>query len=273
MGLVFRAFPDVGVVAVFIEPNTTGAIDDIDAPRNAPAKNPASYWDAVKFHSSFNNLEVVASGSVTINHAATSTTAGEMGVIYKWADAVADRLLLDISSLGLTKEPYVLVSTGDVILTPGIAVQTNSGGRGRYVTPYSTTTEVRLWEAASLTGTALAAQSVTYSVLVFKEPAAVNDLLMAFHEDTGVFEMGFGRFRTDKQYLQESVSSPFDLFMGRSMECNQGTVRVLKADGTYYDPLPNPSRVTISGTTGALGSSIHYQGSWTGDGTIDVEVR
>ena len=45
-----RGFPDRGVVACFNEPNQSGSIDDWNAPRNAPIRDPLNNIQNVVWH-------------------------------------------------------------------------------------------------------------------------------------------------------------------------------------------------------------------------------
>lgn len=279
MQVAFRAFPDAGIVAMFDEPNQTGDVHDIDAPRNAPAKTPEDHLDKIYFHSSLNLLEVAMEATVTINHASVAAGGSVSGsasqsVAFAWAGAVADNLLLDISSLGLSDAPLVMVSTGDNMVWPGMPVQTDSGGRARYITAYSTATAVRLWESASKTGAVLAAASIDYKVIVFRPPAGdLNDLLMGFDPVTGEFQAGRGRFSTTKRYLQVAPGgSPVGIPLGRTIDLDDGAPRAVRPDGTAYDPVPATATVTITPGTGAVSASLDYSGTFAGSDTLEVQA-
>lgn len=279
MGVAFRAFPSTGAVAIFDEPNTTGDVHDIDAARNAPAKTPASHLDKIYFHSALDLLEVAAAAVVTLNHAAVSAGSGvssttEGSAVFSWAGAVATHTLLDLTSLGLSKEPFILVAAGGNVLWPGLPVQTESGGRARYCTAYSTTTAVTLWESASRTASTLSAISIDYTVLVFRDPPGdVNDLLMAFDADTGDFQMGLGRFSSLRRYLQIAPGgSPVGLSLGRTIDLSNGAPRGVRPDGTTFDPVPVGATARVSPGTGAYGGSLAYGGSYTGGGAIQVQA-
>lgn len=274
-----RRFPAEGIVAIFDEPNQTGDVHDIDAARNAPAKTPADHLDKIYFHSALDYLEVLASATVTINHAAVSAGAGVSGsagqdTVFQWGGVTADHLLLDLTAHGLAEEPFVVVATADQIIWPGMPVQTESGGRARYATAYSTTTAVRLWETASRTSNALSAASIEYTVLAFRKPSGdLNDILQAFDPDTGEFQMGRGRFSSLRRYLQIAPGgSPLGLTIGRTIDLNNGAMRAVEPDGTAYDPVPAVGVRVLPGT-GAYGSSIAYGGSFTNTGGIEVQDR
>jgi hypothetical protein len=273
--LVFRKFPAAGVVALFEEPNTSGAIDDINAGRNAPALHPEDHLDLVHFHSGLDYLEVAASATVPFAHASVGSTGGSTGqnIVYGWAGTVADNVLLDITALGLSREPFCIVAAGGNILWPGIPVQTDTGGRNRYCTAYSTTTAVRLWESATKTSSSLAGVTIDYDVLVFRDPpAALNSLLEAFDPDTGAYALGFDRFRSDRRYLQLANSSPLNLATDRNIDLKNGAQRAIRADGTAFDLVPEGARAIVSPGTGSYGGLITYDGSFTGSPSVQVEA-
>lgn len=273
--LVFRKFPAAGIVALFEEPNSSGAIDDINAGRNAPALHPEDHLALVHYHSGLDYLELAASATVSFAHGSVASTGGSSGqnIVYGWAGSVADNVLLDISGLGLTREPFCIVAAGGNILWPGIPVQTASGGRARYCTAYSTTTAVRLWESATKTSSALAAVTIDYSILVFRDPPdALNDYLERFDPDTGDYEAGFGRFRSDRRYLQLADSSPLNLSTDRNIDLKNGAQRAIRADGTAFDLVPAGARALVSPGTGAYGGLITYDGTFTGSPSVQVEA-
>ncbi len=270
-----RAFPDEGIVALYEEPSTSGAIDDIDAARNAPAKDPDSYFDMVYFHSTFDYMEVHAAGSVSISHSTIAAVSAPPGVnpssVYDWASAVDDKLVYT-HSLGYL--PFAIVATTDMIIAPSTKVQSDTGGRTRYVTPYVTTTELRLWESASKTASTLGSTSITYQYIVFKEPAGdENDILWEFDPDTGIWQMGRGRFRTNRRYLQTAPGgSPLVLNVGRNVDLKNGAPRFILADGTIYAPIGAGTTWILANAASTPATSLAYSGTFTNDDGIEVQA-
>jgi hypothetical protein len=276
MGLIcLRAFPDAGIVALYEEPNTTGDFWDIDAPRNAPAKTPEDYFSSVYFHSQFDYMEVAQAGSVSVSHSTIAAVSAPpdttMSIVYGWASAVDDKL---VASHSLGYEPFAIVAAAGKILAPGSMVQNNTGGRARYVTPYVTTTELRLWEAASKTSSTLASTSITYDYILFKQPAGdENNILWEFDPDTGLWQMGRGRFRTDRRYLQTNPSSSLALNRGRNIDLKNGAPRFILADGTPYEPVQSGATWVLSGGSSSTPpTSLTYSGSFTNTNGIEVEA-
>jgi hypothetical protein len=279
MTLAWREFP-TGEVALFREPNSSGSDHDINAARNAPAKTPASHLSSIFFHSGLDLLEVAHVATVTVNHAAVSSSSGIGGSnagqsqAFKWGTSTADHLLVDLTSWGLTKEPICLVAANGSILSGAQPVQTDTAGRGRYVTAYSETTGIYLFEEASQAGSSLAATSIDYTVWVLREPpGAVGDKLREFDPDTGEVTLGYGRFASLRRYAQVSVGgSPFALRKGRSIDLDCGAPRFLRAGLSNFEPVPSALTLTILPGTGAYGSSLAYAGSFAGSGALQVKA-
>lgn len=274
-----REFPAAGIIAMFDEPNQIGDVLDLDAPRNAPAKNPTAHLDKIYFHSALDLLEVATAATVTINHPSVAAGTGPSGdsetnTVFQWGGVTNDYLLLNIASLGLSAAPFVLVATGDNIIWPGMPVQALSGGRSRWVTVYATTTQVRLFETASRTGVSIPAISLPYTVLVFRDPPGdLTEDLKSFDPDTGDYQMGFGRFSSLRHYLQVAPGgSPFWLADGRTIDLKNGAPRALRGDGTFFDPVPSGARSRITPGTGTYGSSMAYDGSFTGSPGVLVQA-
>lgn len=271
-----RSFPN-GVIAIFDEPNRTGDVLDFDAPRNAPAKFPADYLDKLYFHSAIDLFEVLAAQTVSINHPAVTAggaiSGAEANTIFRWGGEDADHLLIDLAAYDLEREPMVLAAVGSNIVWGGMPVQAETDGRARYVTVYSTSTEVRLFETASRTSNALPAVSIDYEVLVLapRRDGIGNDL-RSFDPSTGDYRMGFDRFSSLRRFLQVAPGgSPFGLALGRTIDRNNGAKRCWRPDGTSYDPVP-PYRVRVTPGTGAYGSLLTYGGSFTGSEAVEVQA-
>lgn len=276
MSIAFRMFAN-GTVAIFEEPNTTGDPFDIDAPRNAPAKTPASHLGALYYHSTLDLLEVLAAATVNVNHAAVPAAGAPPGVglntIFAWAGATANHLLMDLTAYNLTREPFCIVAVGSKALIPGMPVQTFSDGRARYATVYSTTTQVRLWETASKTSSILPATTLAYQILVFRDPPGpLTNLLWSYNETTGAFTMGQGQFDSSKRYLQVAPGgSPLSLSLGRTIDLKNGAPRFIQPDGTVINPVPAVTAYVTPGTN-VPGASMAYNGSFVDQGSVQVQA-
>lgn len=258
-----RGFPADGIFAIFEEPNTTGARTDIDAARNAPAKFPADNLDKVRFHVDFDYYQVaVGPTDVTINHASVAGTStavvsfwGGTGQVVRQGQIVSTHVDLLTHDLGYI--PAYMVISGGEIIAPGTVVQTQtSPTRIRTVTPYATTTKIRLYDVGISAASALSSLSKDYTVLVFRAPIEDSDQLMSFDPDTGRVILGLGKFDSDLKMLRQAGAgdSAFDISLGRTIDIRNGRARTVLANGT---------------TTTEVG----YSGSFAGAGSIQCAVE
>lgn len=257
-----RGFPADGIFAIFEEPNTTGARTDIDAARNAPAKFPADNLDKVRFHVDFDYYQVaVGPTDVTINHASVAGASTDIDLpsgrttIIRSGQIVASHIDLLTHDLGYI--PAYMVISGGEIIAPGTVVQTQtSPTRIRTVTPYATTTKIRLYDVGISGSSALSSLSKDYTVLVFRAPVEDSDQLMSFDPDTGRVILGLGKFDSSLKMLRQAGAgdSAFDISLGRTVDIRNGRARTVLANGT---------------TTTEAG----YSGSFTGSGSIQCAVE
>ena len=275
MSEAFRAFPASNIVAFFTEASGGGDITDINSLRNRPAANPASWLANIRLHSSLNYLEVSHTASTGVTHAGVSAGSLPPGstIAFGWAAASADHLLLT-HNLGYA--PFALVSVGNNIVYPGMPVQIQGDGGARYVTVYSTTTQIRLYEYASIGSSSLSGTSVTYDVLCFKDPPAPSgNKLMEFDQTTGHFSMARGKINTGRRYLTVVAGgSPKSLATGRTIDLSNGAPRAVLADGTAYNPVPSSFALGLDRQSWGYtyGSSMSYNGSFTGSTPIQVQA-
>jgi hypothetical protein len=250
-----RGFPDANIVAVFTEPNTTGDIEDINAPRNAPAKTPQLFLSLVQWHIDFFQYELAAPvQTVSINHAAlagrsaywgpadqfwimNSTYTSQISYQVPGQTAVREHLLYT-HSLGYV--PLAFVVWSGRTLMPGVAVQVTTEGRTRFVSVYVTTTGVYLREVCTSTTDALPTITQTYQVMVFRVPTA-NVTLPFFGwespEDDDIV-IGRGKVNTERQYLRRAATgeSPFAIDFGPTVDINAGRARIASGGVTVTEP-------------------------------------
>lgn len=273
MTIAVRNLSSDGVFAIFDEATDVGDVLDIDAARNAPAKTPASHLAKLYFHSSLDMLEVFTEGTTGISHAATSagTTATGANKAWEWNTASADHLL---ATHNLGYEPLAMVAYDDNILWPGMPVQTNGVGGGRYVSFYVTTTQLRLREWSSSGSSGLSSTSLDYDYLIFRAPrTASGSELAGYNATTGILQLAFDRFNSGRKYLQiASGGSPFGLSLGKTIDLDNGAIRAVRPDGTTYEPVPADLACRVQPGTGTFGSAMGYGGSFTGDGAIQVQA-
>lgn len=82
-------------VACFIETPGGGDWRDIDAPRNAPMKNPMNHLDKVIWHTDFFQYElVVGIMDITVNHAALAVAPGPSPLVARtWCSSTSSATL------------------------------------------------------------------------------------------------------------------------------------------------------------------------------------
>lgn len=253
----FRGFAAAGVVAAFTEP--TPAIGeqwrDIDAPCNAPAKNPLAHLDKVAFHSRFYNYELaLPPQNITITHAAVAnevTTWGFSGILERTVvGGVASRELVLLNH-GLPYTPLVMVAYGRAMVVTGTLVQDQAEGR-RFVSAWANGTSVGLGEAAYGDGVELPAVNRTYQVWVFRTPAP-DPSKRLFSGGREKFQMARGMIDSAKRYLRrENGAVPFNMDFGRTVDISGGGARVV--------------------TGGISQSDAHYNGGFAGGGYQPVSV-
>lgn len=273
-GIALRAFPAAGIVAMFDEPNVTGDVLDIDAPRNAPAKTPADWLPNIYFHSDLDYMETVFAGDVEVSHPAIDVDPGSGYSDYVvFTDDDEDHILYE-HNLGYP--PMALVAIGGNIIWPGMLIHVDGGVNfWRFGTVYCDDQYVRLFvKTAVLSGNDAPAADLSYTVLVFKEHEATGDKLFDFDPATGVTTMGRGKFSSAARYLQVAAGgSPLGIALGRTIDLNNGCSRAFRPDGTYAEPGGGSgSTYTITPGNGSYGSPVQYNGSYAGPATIEVQA-
>ncbi|HWJ89102.1 MAG TPA: hypothetical protein VNS12_13625 [Pelagibacterium sp.] len=240
MMAVLRGFPAEGIVACFDEAPGGGDWRDINAPRNAPAKNPGAHLSAVHWHSEFFQYELAMPiQTVTVSHAALAgrsiywgynlvydgnNPVSTIGYLVPGQVATASHTLV---SHGLGYVPLAFVAYGGRMLMPGVAVQTASDGRSRFVSPYITSGVVGLREVYNSSSSGLGAVSRTYQVMVFRVPVE-DALLPLFGGGGGEAVVGRGKVRTSRTYARHAGggATPFNIDRGRTVDLNNGRVRI-----------------------------------------------
>lgn len=277
MAKVFMIDPDTGRAAFYDEPATGGSPSDPNAARNKPLNSPYAWLDKIYFHSDFDYLEVVASGTATINHATVAAAevpvqTAALDVPFSYRKGNTSHL---IHQHNLGYRPFVLIGWGDNILWPGAPVQFNSNG-GRYITPYVSTTQVRIYEWSMAKGT-ISAATRGYSYIVFRQPRpASGKTLMNYDPDTGIVSMGLGKFRSDRRYLQVVPGgSPLGFHRGRCIDLNNGAPRFINPDGSVYDPIPATAGIGLdlyNQSSRDFSTSAAYRGTFAGQPGILVQA-
>lgn len=265
-----------GKCALFDEAVGGGAFNDPAAPRNAPLLNPAAYLANIYFHSDLDYLEVAFDEEVRIAHASSGAAppldAEDLQVQsqVKFRGGAATSLLLT-HNLGYI--PDCLVAVGTNAVWPGMPIQTAADGRGRYAVVYATATQIRLHTYVSAGDQALPAITLTYRVIVFKQPPTVlTNILFEADGPTKRVRMGRGKFDSDRKYLQVVAGgSPFGLSGGRPGDTENGAVIMYRPNGSAFQPVPASLKARLRHTT-AWGPSMAYDGSHTAPASIQVQA-
>ena len=265
---VIRSFETENIVACYEEATGGGAIGDFDAPRNAPAKNPGAHIDKVTWHIDFFQYELAMPiQTVVVNHATLAgresfwgpqnmfwmfdpTYVSAISYSVPGQTAVAQHTLVT-HNLGYV--PLAFVAYNGRMVMPGVAVQTASDGRSRFVSAYATSSVIGLREVYNSSDAALPGVSRTYQVIIFRVPAIDADLPL-FSRRAGRVVIGRGKIDTDRQYLRRTGSgdTPFDIDLGPTIDIDKGRARIV--------------------TGGSATTEAGYAGSFAGPDYIAVGV-
>lgn len=277
MPTAFRVFPETGVTALFVEADGGGDAEDIDSLRNRPAKFPEDWLPNILFHSDLDPMEIsLFEENIDISHplvAASSNPANTAGGgPFGWSTVYSDHL---IATHDLGYVPYALVAFDDVMLSPGMPVQSDASGGLRLCVPYCTTTEVRMKVFASAGQSALAAVVNSYSVMVFKDPpGASGNVLFKVSPSEGTFTMGRGKIDFNRRYLQVvDGSSPFAISNGETVGLDNGAPRFVRADSSTYEPVPTLTFIINPYINYSPGPAINYGGSFVDGGAFNVGIE
>lgn len=289
----FMIDPETNNIGLYTEPVATGDPKDPNSARNAPLNDPDSYMANLIWHIQYDNMEVYDERTVTVTHPSVTGAAdliggtgntgnvGELGMLlgagFSYDTTPVDHTLYNH---GLGYEPMVYAAVDNVLLTPGHIVQVATGGFARYVSLWVDTSNVYLREFACRRNAAVSSFSQSYKLITIRHQRSAegNDppKLLDVDQSTGLVTLGDGRWRNDRRYLQVVPGgSPFGLCVGKNMDANNGAPRVVAADGTIYDPIPNTLFVRISiggGTGGSTPTTANYKGSFTGGEVIQVQA-
>lgn len=232
--------PGTGKMVIWEDPPSGDPMD--------PYNNPVDRFDLIRFCSDFqyfaSSLRV---NGISVSH---SSVAGVAGVGYAAPSSsygatasaagqiVTTTKLLYTHSLGYV--PYFVVLYDDAIVTGGTVVQlTSDKKKVRKVSAYATTTEIRLREVGISSSDALPAATISYDVIIFRDPAQVPGALL-FQADLSLISLGYGRITSEQNPLRRVVGAEpfFYLPSGRAADIRNGAYRHMtpagaKDFGTY----------------------------------------
>lgn len=261
-----RGFPAEGVVACFDEPNTIGDIEDINAPRNDPVKNPINYLSDITFHSDFFQYEIAAGPvDVSVSHGSVPTMTtligvnpgnGGIGIAIPPAvgiNVVGNYVTTDILAFthGLGYIPKFMVAYQGRRMPDGQVVQAASGYRRR-VSAWANSSGIYLRDSGAVSAVSMPAVSVSYRILVFRESQA-NPALPLFGGGPGdATIIARGVINSSKKYLRRTGvgDTPFAQNLGRTIDTNNGFLAtasggVVTAETGYGGSLTAPPFISV----------------------------
>lgn len=243
---VVRCFPAQNIVACYDEAPGGGNIEDINAPCNAPAKNPHLHLSRVYWHVDFFQYELAMPlQNKTVAHTSLAGktlyygTSGASGLINGFTNPPSEGIYVEsrgnirVQNITLVTHnlgyiPTFYVAYAGRMMPCGSLIQ-DQGDRGRFVSAFATSTIIGLKETAIASDVALSAVNRSYQVLVFRNPATNPALpLMGLQSDGANIWIGRGKVDSKKQYLRRTLAleSNFDLDLGRTADYRGGGVRI-----------------------------------------------
>ncbi|WEK05784.1 MAG: hypothetical protein P0Y65_05875 [Candidatus Devosia phytovorans] len=262
-----RGFDTEGVVACFDEMPGGGAVFDIDAPRNAPVKNPAQHLDKIVFHSDFDQYEIAAGPvDVSINHAALPTKTTVIGVSSGgggwgpvFTPAVSVEIISDFRQTNtllfahdLGYVPKFMIALAGRRVPDGYVVQNAAGSYRRRVAFWANSTGIFVRDSASAAAVACPAITLDYRVLVFRNSEA-DPAKPLFSGGPGEpLILARGVIDSSKKYLRRTGvgDTPFAQNLGRTLDCNNGSMAsasggVVITEAGYGGSLPAPPFISV----------------------------
>jgi hypothetical protein len=259
MVYVFMNDPATGNAAVFEENGTSGDPENPNSTRNAPLNSPLAHLSKIRFHSAFDYYQVHSdTAGIVVNHAlvatastvvATSPSITRVGQVVQTSH--------NLLAHGLPYVPaYMIVGPTGGLIGQSSLIQASSDG-ARRVSPFANSTYIGLLDVGTSGASNLAAVSMTYRVVVFKQPVTTDAYMADIDLDAGILSLGYGKWRGDLKQLRQSVladASPFDVPLGPTSHIRGGASRTVLADGTTF-------------------SSPGYTGSFAGSASIQCSVE
>lgn len=268
---VIRGFVSANIVACFDETPGGGAMFDINAPRNAPAKSPHLHMDKIVWHSDFFQYESAPTPTeVSIIHAAlagfskyytidpsnnwvnesNTVPSPQYGPPFHVTGQFRETdITLVTHNLGYV--PIYYVAVDGHVLTSGTRIQDQGGSRHRYISAFATSSIIGLHEITASDTTTTATLTKTYEVLAFRAPVADPNMPL-FGKAGAVMTMSRGKIDSSKAYLRRTLpaESSFDLDLGRTLDIANGGVRIatggtIISDDKYSGSFTAPPYVAV----------------------------
>jgi len=235
----FVIFPDQNVAAAFDDAPGGGDVQDFNAPRNRPVREPWNWVDHVYWHSEFFQYELAMPiQSVTVSHPSISGRSQDYSIpnlgFVIHGRVSASNITLVNHNLGYTPLAFV-VYNGRMVM-PGTIVQTASNHRVRMVAPYATNSVIGIRDQGITTDQNLGSVSRSYQVMVFRVPIAdVTQGLLEYDNDDLI--IGRGKINTLREYLRQvgPGDSPFIISIDRTIDIRNGRTRTVIGGQTATD--------------------------------------
>jgi len=234
-----RLFADATACAIFDEAPGGGNPLDPNSLMNRPFLNPSAWSTYVYFHSDFNYYGVAAYDMAkVVNHAAVAgldtVTGPDVASLHFYGQTVATDTVLINHGLGYI--PKFFLASGGKMLPHGIPVQVDGAAKARFICAYATSTQIILRDIGISSNTALAAISLTYQVLVFRDTApqaGVENLRI----EPGNVIFGKGKFRAGQPHLRISSTgdTPFSIALNKTAAVRNGAIRTIPPNGSAID--------------------------------------
>lgn len=270
MARVMRGFSTPDVAACYDEPTLTGDPTDYNAARNGPAKTPHSYISSIYWHSDFVQHELAVPAQViSVTHTALNTqtlyyNVRTTGFATGLGSAPSQQLALTVTGAkrvstltlythNLGYKPHYMVVLGNGTIGNGTIIQRDGNGGQRTIVPYVTTTVIGLREIAFAGDVNLPATTLTYGLLLFREPS-IDPLKPLFGKQGGSVVLGRGKIDSQYKYLRRvaGAESSVDLNLGPTVDFSNGG-----------------SKQVVGSTSQVAGK---YQGDFSGSDYIPVDV-
>jgi hypothetical protein len=208
----------------------------------APYDDPIANFGLVRFHSDFqylsNSLRV---NGISVSHASVAGVTGSgytipssggfaTGPIANGQIVVTDKLLYT-HSLGYVPQ-FMVLYNGAIVYGGTCVQQTADRLKARFVSAYATTTEIRLQDIGISNSDALPAASVSYDVLIFRDPSPIGGDPL-YRNTPDEITLGYGRITSEQRPLRRAVGAEgfFYIPLDRTSDIRNGAYRTISPAG------------------------------------------
>lgn len=210
--------------------------------RMAPFDDPVEHFDLIRFCSDFQYFSsAIRVDGISVSHSlvagvtgsgysAPSASSGSTGPIAN-GQLVTTNKLLYTHSLGYA--PQFIVLYNDVIVAGGTVVQMTADRRkARKVSAYATSTEIRLRDIGISSTDDLPAATISYDLIIFRDPAVVPGAPLFRASPSGV-TLGYGRITSEERPLRRVVGAEDYFYLPRTRiaDIRNGAYRTISPSG------------------------------------------